>query len=92
MTALPDHGPGCKPIAGSHSRRFPGEPRYICTARCPRQRAMDERVVIAHHAKVTVFAESIESVVRSAIRDGITRSEINAMLREAAELVEEDCP
>ena len=37
--ALPAHGPGCKPLA-LPSRRFPGEPRYVCAANCPRRKAL----------------------------------------------------
>jgi hypothetical protein len=37
---LPPHGPGCKPLAGLKSSRFPGEPRYVCAANCPRKRAL----------------------------------------------------
>lgn len=37
---LPAHGPGCQPTIQA-SRRFPGEPRYICVASCPRRKALD---------------------------------------------------
>jgi hypothetical protein len=37
---LPAHGPGCRPLAGLKSTRFPNEPRYICAANCPRKRAL----------------------------------------------------
>lgn len=33
---VPEHSPGCKPT-GMASRRFPGEPRYVCAANCPRR-------------------------------------------------------
>jgi hypothetical protein len=39
---LPPHGPGCKPVAGLRSSRFPDEPRYVCAANCPRKRALAE--------------------------------------------------
>lgn len=39
---LPAHGPGCKPLDGLTSTRFPGEPRYVCAANCPRKRALAE--------------------------------------------------
>lgn len=38
---VPDHGPGCQPIEGTHSRRFPGEPQYVCVTGCPRRRYLD---------------------------------------------------
>jgi len=37
---LPPHGPGCKPLAGLKSSRFPGDLRYVCAANCPRRRAL----------------------------------------------------
>jgi hypothetical protein len=37
---VPKHGPGCRPLAGTRSIRFPGEPQYVCTARCPRRDAL----------------------------------------------------
>lgn len=37
---IPGHGPGCKPIEGSKSPRFPGEPQYVCATNCPRRRAL----------------------------------------------------
>lgn len=40
--SLPPHGPGCLPTIG-RSTRFPGEPRYICTATCPRASALARR-------------------------------------------------
>lgn len=41
MTAsIPVHGPGCRPLAGTSSARFHGEPRYLCTANCPRRIAL----------------------------------------------------
>lgn len=33
----PEHGPGCLKTIG-RSRRFPGEPRYMCVPGCPRQK------------------------------------------------------
>jgi hypothetical protein len=48
-TALPDHGPGCKPLI-AHNHREPGEPRYVCVPGCPRQRALAELdAARAHH-------------------------------------------
>lgn len=41
MTAtFPAHGPGCRPLAGTSSARFQSEPRYVCTANCPRRNAL----------------------------------------------------
>jgi hypothetical protein len=37
---LPDHGPGCRPLSGLCSARFPDEPRYVCTPNCPRRNAL----------------------------------------------------
>jgi hypothetical protein len=42
-TALPDHGPGCKPVQ-AHNFRDPGKPRYVCVPGCPRERALVELV------------------------------------------------
>jgi hypothetical protein len=50
-TALPGHGPGCKPIA-AHNFKNPGQPRYVCVPGCPRQRAQAELeadLLRAHH-------------------------------------------
>jgi hypothetical protein len=41
ITALPAHGPGCKPLA-AHNFKNPGQPRYVCVSGCPRQRALAE--------------------------------------------------
>jgi hypothetical protein len=41
ITALPAHGPGCKPIV-AHNFKHPGQARYICVPSCPRQRAQAE--------------------------------------------------
>jgi hypothetical protein len=41
----PPHGPGCREMPGSHSFRDPGEPRYMCTAACPRSRWHDQRLI-----------------------------------------------
>jgi hypothetical protein len=41
ITALPPHGPSCKPIT-AHNFNHPGQPRYICMPGCPRQRALAE--------------------------------------------------
>jgi hypothetical protein len=40
MSELPDHGPGCRPLSGLCSARFPDEPRYVCTPNCPRRNAL----------------------------------------------------
>ena len=40
-TALPDHGPGGKPLI-AHNHRESGKPRYVCVPGCPRQRALAE--------------------------------------------------
>jgi hypothetical protein len=37
---LPGHGPGCRPLTGLRSARFPEERRYICTPNCPRREAL----------------------------------------------------
>ncbi len=41
---LPAHGPGCRPLTGLRSGRFPDEPRYICAASCPRRQALAREV------------------------------------------------
>jgi hypothetical protein len=41
---LPAHGPGCQPLTGLRSARFPDEPRYICSANCPRRNALAHEV------------------------------------------------
>jgi hypothetical protein len=41
---LPAHGPGCRPLTGLRSARFPDEPRYICAANCPRRQALAREV------------------------------------------------
>jgi hypothetical protein len=41
---LPAHGPGCLPLTGLRSARFPHEPRYICAANCPRRQALAPEV------------------------------------------------
>lgn len=40
MSELPDHGPGCRPLSGLRSARFPDESRYLCTPNCPRRNAL----------------------------------------------------
>jgi hypothetical protein len=40
IASIPAHGPGCRPLPGTISARFHGEPRYVCTANCPRRNAL----------------------------------------------------
>lgn len=40
IASIPAHGPGCRPLPGTSSARFHGEPRYVCTANCPRRSAL----------------------------------------------------
>ncbi len=42
ITKLPPHGPGCKPLAGAHNFRDPGQPRYVCAPGCPHRRTLAE--------------------------------------------------
>jgi hypothetical protein len=49
MSALiPAHGPGCRPLPGTSSARFHGEPKYVCTANCPRRGALAREYDSAH--------------------------------------------
>jgi hypothetical protein len=49
ITALPTHGPGCKPIT-AHNFKDPGQPRYVCVPGCPRERALAELDAAVLHA------------------------------------------
>lgn len=48
--SIPAQGPGCRPLAGASSARFQSEPRYVCTANCPRRNALAREYDAAHRA------------------------------------------
>jgi len=48
IASIPAHGPGCRPLAGTSSARFPDEPRYVCTPNCPRRQALAREYDATH--------------------------------------------